>query len=138
PVPEKGTPVNRGNRPPCDNGEGNGPLPYPLVSTPRVRYTMKPGLEGGAMPTEFICPNCHISLDEQHLVTTTWTVQSCPNCRAPVRKHEQFRWEDRERLVREDMTAIEAWFTGVVNGRPMSWAKREAAEGGRDVWDIQG
>ncbi len=37
-----------------------------------------------------ICPNCHIGLEERQLVTTTWTVGPCPNCRAPVRRSE--RW----------------------------------------------
>src|SRR5260370_21716181 len=38
PVPERGSPVNRGNRPPCDNGEGEEwPSPLPTIRNVRPK-----------------------------------------------------------------------------------------------------
>jgi hypothetical protein len=93
----------------------------------------------GRPESQLICPNCHVSLDERQLVTATWTVESCPNCRATIRKHERFGWQDEEALVREDITAIETWLRAVVDGKRMEWTRRRSDEGGvRDVWDVLG
>jgi hypothetical protein len=91
------------------------------------------------MTTDLICPNCHISLDEDRLLTTTQTVESCPNCRAVIRYHESFNWQDRDAIAREDREAIEKWLSEVVSNRPMAWGAGSAdSVQGKAIWDVQG
>src|SRR5260370_9624634 len=45
PVPERGSPVNRGNRPPCDNGEGEE-WPSPLPTTDFFPHASVPDNDG--------------------------------------------------------------------------------------------
>jgi hypothetical protein len=86
-----------------------------------------------------ICPNCHVSLNERQLVTRTLTVESCPNCRAAVRKHERFHGEGREALTLQDVKAIEDWLRSVVRGKPMAWSKQDPnGEKGKEIWDVVG
>jgi hypothetical protein len=89
-----------------------------------------------------VCPNCHVGLEERQLVRRTWTVESCPHCRAPVRKQES--WDDRDASLRHDLAAIEAWLGGVTQdaatrGRLLTVAPEE--EDGRQGtyrWAITG
>jgi hypothetical protein len=89
------------------------------------------------MTEELVCPNCHVSLDERQLLTNTWTVESCPHCRATVRKQEGFRWHDRDAMVLEDVTAIETWLVSVTSADPLLVVQRADEEAkGKCVWKI--
>jgi hypothetical protein len=91
------------------------------------------------MPAEFICPNCHVSLDEKRLVTKAWTVQSCPHCQYVVRRHDAIRWQDRETLVHADVSAIEAWLAAVAADGSMSYQRPPTDYvAGRDMWQVLG
>jgi len=88
------------------------------------------------MTKELVCPNCHVSLDERQLVTNTWTVESCPHCRAMVRKQEGFQWQNRDAMVLEDVTAIGTWLGSIARADPLRVVRRadEEAEG-KYVWE---
>jgi hypothetical protein len=89
------------------------------------------------MAEELVCPNCHVSLDERQLVTKTWTVEACPHCRALVRKQEGFRWQDRDAMVREDVTAIGTWLDSIASADPLFVVRRADEEGkGKYVWEV--
>ena len=63
--------------------------------------------------TELICPNCHVALDERQLLGHTWSVETCPHCRAVVRKEENRRHQDLDALIRDDVESIETWLQAV-------------------------
>jgi hypothetical protein len=89
------------------------------------------------MTRELVCPNCHVSLDERQLVTNTWTVESCPHCRALVRKQEGFRWQNRDTMVLEDVTAIGTWLDSVASAEPLRIVRRADEEAnGKYVWEV--
>lgn len=65
------------------------------------------------MSKEFVCPNCHIVVDDDRLVVTTQTIEACPHCRFTLRKQEGFRWQDRAAVVAGDVATIREWITEV-------------------------
>src|SRR5437016_1645702 len=91
------------------------------------------------MPDELVCPNCHVGLDERQLVTNTWSVESCPYCRAMVRRHEGFRWQRRDALVLADVAAVEAWLAATAHARGLTVTRKsDREEKGEYRWEVTG
>jgi hypothetical protein len=94
------------------------------------------------MNNELICPNCHVALDERQLLAHTWSVETCPHCRAVVRRQEGIRWEDREATSREDVALIEAWLIAVTGDAkgcgPSAAVERRSSETtkGKYHWEV--
>jgi hypothetical protein len=88
------------------------------------------------MGTELICPTCHVGLDEQQLLTQTWRVEACPNCRSVVRRTEAFEWSNRDALNTEDISTINEWVAAIQReiGSGMRIAVRR--EKNRVRWEI--
>jgi hypothetical protein len=97
-----------------------------------------------SMTNELICPNCHIALDEQQLLAHTWSVETCPHCRAVVRRHEATRWRDKDAANHEDVQAIEAWLDDVTRdvgvrdpSVTVAWRPVDRTQG-KYGWEITG
>jgi hypothetical protein len=54
-----------------------------------------------------------------------------------VRKQEGFRWQNRDAMVLEDVTAIGAWLDSVASAEPLRVVRRADDEArGRYVWEV--
>jgi hypothetical protein len=93
------------------------------------------------MSSEIACPNpdCRAELNERQLLTTTLIVEACPRCRTEVRRHEGFRWENKDALVLEDVTSIVEWLAAVEQNLSLRVTRRPKEESqGRYGWDVAG
>ena len=43
----------------------------------------------------------------------TWEVQACPRCGEALKHKDGFTWQDSDRIVREDVAAIDEWLATV-------------------------
>jgi hypothetical protein len=81
---------------------------------------------GREVSKEFVCPNCHIVVDDDSLVVTTRPSKP-PHCRFTLRKQEGFRWQDRAAVVaatsRQFANGSLRWRDGVNAGLDLDRAK---------------